>query len=177
MRARFIKPGFFRDSAVASIDITSRLLFIGLWGLADYTGRLKCNLADIKLEVFPTDDVDIQQSLLSLKKSGLIDIYDHSEVGPIIHVINFEKHQHPHKNERLTRKGEPQPHLPVRQNGAVLANIRERSTSARADYCVLTTDYLNPPSQNRINTTEVTTGNRGHMRLVATKSDDPEGAA
>ena len=41
MRARNIKPGFFKNDALAELDFAGRLLFIGLWGIADRAGRLE----------------------------------------------------------------------------------------------------------------------------------------
>ena len=39
-RARNIKPGFFRNADLAELTFEARLLFIGLWTLADSEGRL-----------------------------------------------------------------------------------------------------------------------------------------
>ena len=40
-RARNIKPGFFRNADLVEMPIEARLLFIGLWTLADRSGRLE----------------------------------------------------------------------------------------------------------------------------------------
>ena len=55
MRARNIKPGFFKNDTLAELEFAARLLFIGLWGLADRAGRLEDRPKKIKAEVFPYD--------------------------------------------------------------------------------------------------------------------------
>ena len=40
-RARNIKPGFFKNEFLAEMPCEVRLLFIGLWTLADREGRLE----------------------------------------------------------------------------------------------------------------------------------------
>lgn len=40
-RARNIKPAFFMNDELAEIDPLGRLLFIGLWTIADREGRLE----------------------------------------------------------------------------------------------------------------------------------------
>jgi len=41
MRSRNIKPGFFKNEIIAEMPTETRLLFIGLWLLADREGRLE----------------------------------------------------------------------------------------------------------------------------------------
>jgi len=41
MRSRNIKPGFFMNELLPEIELLGRLLFIGLWLLADREGRLE----------------------------------------------------------------------------------------------------------------------------------------
>ena len=78
-RARNIKPGFFKDAKVVACSFEARLLFQGLWCLADYTGRLKYVPIELKMEVFPADSVDIEKCMTELSNVGLIEIYyDHS---------------------------------------------------------------------------------------------------
>lgn len=56
MRARGIKPGIFKNEALAEIDPPwGRALFIGLWGLADREGRLLDRPGHIAVEIFPYD--------------------------------------------------------------------------------------------------------------------------
>lgn len=41
MRARDIKPGFFKNDQLADCSMAARLLFPGLWMMADREGRLE----------------------------------------------------------------------------------------------------------------------------------------
>lgn len=55
MRARNIKPGFFLNEEIGELDTGCRLLFIGLWCLADREGFLKYRPKRISIEIFPYD--------------------------------------------------------------------------------------------------------------------------
>ena len=97
-RARNIKPGFFRNADLAELPFETRLLFPGLWVLADREGRLEDRPKQIKMEIFPADNLDIDAMLQSLHDAGLILRY---QVGnsKFIQVLNFNKHQNPHVRE------------------------------------------------------------------------------
>ena len=111
-RARNLKPGFFKDAKVVSCSFESRLLFQGMWCLADYMGRLKYVPIEIKMEIFPADQIDIEKSATELESAGLISRYrDHSGMT-LVQIEGFTKHQNPHINERQDSKGQPAPHLP-----------------------------------------------------------------
>lgn len=97
-RARNIKPGFFKNEDLVELPFATRLLFVGLWTLADREGRLEDRPKRIKMEIFPADDVDIEESLNELVAAGFITRYT---VGAdrYIEVVAFTKHQHPHQKE------------------------------------------------------------------------------
>lgn len=97
-RARNIKPSFFANDDLADIAPLGRLLFIGLWTVADRDGRLEDRPRRIKAEVLPYDDCDVDGLLDHLQKHGFIQRY---EVGGerFIQVVNFKKHQNPHIKE------------------------------------------------------------------------------
>ena len=98
-RARNIKPKFFENEDLAELDPLARLLFIGMWTIADFKGCLEYRPKRIKVQLLPYDDCNITELTNSLDKSGFIAIY--SVLGQkYIKIINFEKHQNPHKNER-----------------------------------------------------------------------------
>lgn len=98
-RARNIKPSFFTNEQLADSCPLGRLLFIGLWTLADYKGDIEWKEKTIKIQLLPWDDCNIKELAINLDKSGLIQFY--SVGGKIyIHVVNFVKHQNPHKNEK-----------------------------------------------------------------------------
>jgi len=97
-RARNIKPGFFKNEQLVELSFATRLLFIGLWTLADREGRLEDRPKRIKMEVFPGDSVDVDKALDELDADGFIQRY---EVGGelYIQILSFGKHQNPHHRE------------------------------------------------------------------------------
>ncbi|HHV63842.1 MAG TPA: DnaD domain protein [Peptococcaceae bacterium] len=97
-RARNIKPGFFLNDELAECDPLARLLFAGLWCIADREGRLEDRPKRIKAEVLPYDDCDVDQLLEQLAKHGFIIRYE-VDGNQYIQVTNFSKHQNPHVKE------------------------------------------------------------------------------
>ena len=98
MRARNIKPSFFANDVLAEIDPLGRLLFIGLWCLADREGRLEYRPKKIKAALFPYEEIDVPHLVSMLDTKKFIMRYNVDEMD-LIKVINFEKHQTPHINE------------------------------------------------------------------------------
>jgi len=98
-RARNIKPSFFHNETLVELPFEHRLLFVGLWTLADREGRLEDRPKKIKMEIFPADNVDVESGLSLLEKNGFIHRYITGDVR-IIQVIAFVKHQSPHHTEK-----------------------------------------------------------------------------
>lgn len=98
-RARNLKPGFFRDAALVELPVETRLLFPGLWTLADRAGRLEDKPKQIKMEIYPADSFDVNSMLDQLSGSGLIVRYE-VDGKRFIQIKNFLKHQNPHRDER-----------------------------------------------------------------------------
>lgn len=100
-RARNIKPGFFRNEELVDLPYETRLLFIGLWTIADREGRLEDRPKRIKMELFPADGLDVDTCLDQLQDGGFILRY---EVGDAryIQVLAFSKHQNPHQKEQAS---------------------------------------------------------------------------
>jgi hypothetical protein len=74
-RSRIIKPGFFRNEDLAELPAMTRLLFAGLWTLADKEGRLEDRPKRIRADVFPYDDLtgaDVHTMLHELAAGGFI---------------------------------------------------------------------------------------------------------
>ena len=69
-----------------------RLLFIGLWTLADKEGRLEDRPKRIKAELFPYDNLEIDTLLSRLQSAGFITRYEVGEMK-VVQVSNFSKHQ------------------------------------------------------------------------------------
>jgi hypothetical protein len=98
-RARNIKPSFFKSEQVADCNPYARLLFIGLWTLADRRGRLEDRPRTIKAECLPFDiEQDCHALLQELHNANLIIRYEVKGMG-YIWIPNFEKHQNPHIKE------------------------------------------------------------------------------
>lgn len=96
-RARIIKPSFFYDEELCELPPMVRLLFIGLWCLADREGRLEYKPKEIKAQVFPYDKINITKSL-SILEPAFISIYE-VNAKKYIAINNFSKHQRPHTKE------------------------------------------------------------------------------
>ena len=74
-RIRTIKPEFWSDEKVVECSVNARLLFIGLWNFADDAGRQEDAPRQIKMKVFPGDDVTADQidgMLQELSRNGLL---------------------------------------------------------------------------------------------------------
>lgn len=77
-RIRTIKPEFFVSSQIAECSARARLLFIGLWVFSDDGGRHPADCAQLKMEVFPGDTIDVAEvvtMVAELVKAGLISSY------------------------------------------------------------------------------------------------------
>lgn len=99
-RARNIKPSFFINDTLAESNCPlGRLLFIGMWTIADCNGNFEWRPARIKAQVLPYDECDIKKLAINLDKSGFIRFYS---VGDkiFVNIPTFLDHQNPHKNER-----------------------------------------------------------------------------
>ena len=97
-RARNIKPGFFLSDTLAEVAPLGRLLFAGLWCIADREGRLEDRPKKIKAALLPYDECDVDALLQDLADRGFLTRYT---VGgaQYIQVENFAKHQNPHMKE------------------------------------------------------------------------------
>lgn len=103
-RARNIKPGFFDNEILGALPALTRLLFIGLWCLADCEGRLQDRPGRIRKELLGYDDVtadDVDVMLQQLDDNGFIQRYEIAGEH-YIQVTNFLKHQNPHCKEQAS---------------------------------------------------------------------------
>mgnify|MGYP000524122965 CR=1 FL=1 len=75
-RSRNIKPGFFTNEDLVELDFATRLLFAGLWTVADRDGRLQDRPKKIKIDVFPAENLDIDAMLQALHDSKFINRYE-----------------------------------------------------------------------------------------------------
>jgi hypothetical protein len=92
MRIRSIKPEFFKHDVLGSMSPYARLLFIGLWCMADCAGRLEDRPKRIKVEVLPYDEQDIEGILNDLQTAKLISRYEVNGEH-FIEIPSFLRHQ------------------------------------------------------------------------------------
>jgi hypothetical protein len=95
-RIRTIKPGFFRHEELYEAEQASgfplRLIFAGLWTVADREGRFEWKPRAIKLDVLPYDPIDFAAALEALASYGFVVKY---KVGArtFAHIPSWHKHQ------------------------------------------------------------------------------------
>lgn len=98
MRARLLKPGFFTNEDLAQLPVRARLLFAGLWGLADREGRLEDRPERIKAAIFPYERVRIEPLIAALTRAGFVKRYT-AVYTRCLALPTFAKNQHPHPRE------------------------------------------------------------------------------
>lgn len=97
-RSRNIKPGFFTNDELAECHPLGRLLFAGLWTIADKEGRLDDRPKKIKAMLLPFDEADCDALLQQLNDHKFIIRYRvNSEC--YIQISNWKRHQNPHCKE------------------------------------------------------------------------------
>ena len=159
-RARNIKPGFFKNELLAEMPPETRLLFMGLWCLADREGRFEDRPKKIKMELFPCDSFSIEDSLALLAKDGFLLRY---EVGGkrYAQVVNFTKHQMPHHKEVPSDIPAPPGCAQVtRHSYDVPAKVREEVFARDGNACLkcgaldsLSLDHIKPLGSGGDNST------------------------
>ena len=97
-RSRNLKPGFFTNDLLAEVPPLGRLLFAGLWTLADREGRLEDRPKRIKAQLFPYDDCDVDALLEELAKRRFIQRYEVDGLR-LLQVTTWHRHQNPHIKE------------------------------------------------------------------------------
>jgi hypothetical protein len=97
-RSRIIKPGFFVNDELTELPFEVRLLFIGLWTIADREGRFADRPKKIKLEIFPADDVDCDKCMSMLESRGFLTRYEIAGAR-FVQITNWNLHQKPHIKE------------------------------------------------------------------------------
>lgn len=161
-RSRNLKPGFFKNEALAELAPLARILFAGLWCIADREGRLEDRPKRIRAELLPYDDGSVDAMLDELRLAGFILRYQRGEQR-FIQVVNFAKHQNPHVREPESTIPAPDEH----SAGTVLAPDEHRTGPA---------DSLNPltssliPSKNLLSTAKA---DRPEAASKKTKPDCP----
>ena len=153
-RARNLKPGFFQNEILAECDPLARILFAGLWCIADREGRLEDRPRKIRAELLPYDDVNVDDLLNQLSEHRFIRRYE-IDGGRYIQVINFLKHQDPHYKEKASIFPPPPDHTDSGKTpGGVSEDVRQKVFARDNHTCVrcgskenLSIDHVIPRSK------------------------------
>ncbi|MFA6271030.1 MAG: hypothetical protein WC657_07550 [Candidatus Paceibacterota bacterium] len=70
-----------------------------MWTIADFKGCIEYRPKMLKVQLLPYDECDIELITNNLDKARFIRFYS-VQGKRYIKIVNFEKHQNPHKNER-----------------------------------------------------------------------------
>lgn len=94
-RNRMIKSDFWGDEKIGTLSHIARLLFIGSWNFADDAGICRGNPAFLKSNIFPYDDItiqDVKNALDECISANLLKAIENN--GEIyVKIENFLKHQ------------------------------------------------------------------------------------
>lgn len=154
MRARNLKPGYFKNEILGSADPLIGILFQGLWCSADREGRLEDRPLRLCVDIFPyrrsVTEKKVDAWLKWLDEQKFIRRYE-ADGKRYIQVLEFKKHQNPHKNERPSII----PELSSTQHSASKVNdTGQRTLQAQGnddespERLGLTPDSLTPDSLN-----------------------------
>jgi hypothetical protein len=100
MRARNIKPSLFVNEHLAFAAPIHTVIFTGLWCIADRRGVLEDRPQRIHTLINPGRSLaTTRNSLLWLAEQKFIVRYKAGDIN-VIKVLNFSKHQNPHKDEK-----------------------------------------------------------------------------
>lgn len=147
MRARNIKPGFFKNEDLSDCSIAARLLFPGLWMLADRKGRLEYRPKRWKGEIFPYDDFDTTALFAELEARSLVLKYE-DDGKQYVWIPHFLDHQKPHQNESASTIP---PHPCDHGDKSLLPKrgvLPAKDTSTRAESLFSESLLLNPESES-----------------------------
>jgi hypothetical protein len=91
-RIRTIKPDFWTDEKIVELTPWARLFYIGLWNFSDDNGVVENKPRQLKIRIFPADDIKIEPLIEELAAQHLIEVY---EVDGEKYLIcrNLRKHQ------------------------------------------------------------------------------------
>lgn len=94
MKTRLLHPEFFTDAKVCALSAYARVLLVGLWLRCDDHGRAHYLPKQIEGEVFPREQVAIDELLGEIRKAGLIRVYKVDGQAYFV-VPSWEKWQKP----------------------------------------------------------------------------------
>jgi len=90
-RYRTIKPEFWTSEQIVECSPIARLLFVGLWNFCDDGGVHPYSVKRIKMEVFPSDAIEIEPLIEELIRVGLL--HDYTVRGKRFLYVTGWRHQ------------------------------------------------------------------------------------
>jgi hypothetical protein len=151
MRARNLKPGFFLNEELLECTPLARILFAGLWCMADREGRLEDRPKRIKVSVLPGDDCDVDELLRSLHDHKLIERYEVDGKRYIL-IPKFLDNQRPHHTEKESilppSHNSNNPNTIYHSGESALDSGESASSNVRNPPSSLNPSSLNPSSLN-----------------------------
>lgn len=101
MRKRELSPTFWRDERVWRLSHNAKLLYIGLFGVADRSGRMLDKPFEIGVEVWPWAPMETAALLDEIVSTGLINRYEvHGQRLMAFPAAAWKRHQRFHPKER-----------------------------------------------------------------------------
>jgi hypothetical protein len=91
-RIRTIKPDFWSDERIVGLSPMARLFFIGMWNFADDHGGIERSPRQLKMKVFPGDDVEVEPLVQELLGAGMVVEYE-VDGALYLNIKNFLRHQ------------------------------------------------------------------------------------
>jgi hypothetical protein len=144
MRSRNIKPSLFKNEILGVADPILTVVFAGLWCAADREGRIEDRPLRLKAEILPyRENIDFNVYLTELERLEFICRYTVENIS-VIQVINFKKHQNPHKTEKASGL----PKMPLKSDGCKITVKEPLNNGSRpADSLFLIPDSLIPDNE------------------------------
>lgn len=97
-RIRTIKPEFFADEDIASLEPLDRITFLGLWCYADKAGRLEYRPIRLAAMVLPYEQAGFETRLRTLIYNEFLILYENAG-RKYLQIRTFGLHQRPHHTE------------------------------------------------------------------------------
>lgn len=99
-RSRILQPGFFQNERLAELSPLTRLLFAGLWTIADREGRFEDRPKRIKAVLLPYDNCDVDRALeeLAAGPDAFICRYE-VDGNKFAQILTWHRHQSIHHKE------------------------------------------------------------------------------
>lgn len=105
-RIRTIKPEFWTSEQVVECSPTSRLLFIGIWNFCDDFGNHPSSVKQIKMEIFPGDDISIEEIgkyIRELINNDLLIEYQGNDNKKYLHVTGWHHQKIDKKSQKYPK--------------------------------------------------------------------------